>query len=111
MHPTCASELASNALQLVNAVRSEVREPLLSELPRGSIPTANTECPIAKALTAMILPEERRIVFCYPWHASAASKIWRASFADALLMSVNMPDAIYKFAIAFRHGLYPDLLA
>jgi len=109
MHIVCGSELASDALQLVNAVRSEVREPLLAELPRGSIRWANGECPIAKALTAIILPEERRIAFCYPWHASAATKTWRVSFTDALLMSVNMPDVIYDFAIAFRRGLYPDL--
>ena len=109
-HVACASQLASNALQLINAVRSEIREPLLAQLPRGSIRLANAECPIAKALTAIILPEERRIVFCYPWHASAANKIWRASFTDALLMSVNMPDVIYNFATAFRRGLYPDLL-
>jgi hypothetical protein len=105
-----ASQLASNALQLINAVRSEVREPALTALPRGSIHSANAECPMAKALGALILPEERRVVFCYPWYASAAAKVWRVPFADTLLMSVIMPDTIYDFAIAFRDGRFPDLL-
>jgi len=110
MRVRCASELVANALQLVNAVKREVGEPVLAALPRGSIHLANAECPVAKALSALILPEDRRIVFCYPWYASAATKIWRVSFADPLLMSVTMPDAIYDFAAAFRLSRFPDLL-
>ena len=103
-------ELVSTALRFINAVRREVGEPLLAALPRGSIHAAHAECPVAKALSALILPEERRVVFCYPWYASAATKVWRVSFADPLLMSVTMPDAIYDFATAFRRGRFPDLL-
>ncbi|MGH7781705.1 MAG: hypothetical protein ACREQR_17965 [Candidatus Binataceae bacterium] len=102
--------LMARALQLVNAVRREVGEPVLASLPRGSIDNAKAECPIAKALTALILLEERCVVFCYPWHASAATKVWRVPFADALLMTVIMPDSIKDFAAAFRRGLFPDLL-
>ncbi|MBF6558770.1 MAG: hypothetical protein IVW56_00670 [Candidatus Binataceae bacterium] len=65
---------------------------------------------MAKALSALILPDERRVVFCYPWYASAATKVWRVAFADPLLMSVAMPDAIYAFAAAFRLRRFPDLL-
>lgn len=110
MDAVFASQLASNALQLINAVRREVREPALTALPRGSIHSANAECPMAKALGALILPEERRVVFCYPWYASAAARVWRVPFADTLLMSVTMPEAIYDFAIAFRRSRFPDLL-
>ena len=110
MRTGCASELVANALQLVNAVRRELGEPVLAALPRGSIHRANAECPVGKALSALILLEERRVVFCYPWYASAATKVWRVSFADPLLMSVTMPDAIHDFATAFRRGLFPDLL-
>jgi hypothetical protein len=105
-----ASELIANALHLVNAVRREVGEPLLAALPRGSTHAANAECPVARAQGALILPEERRVVFCYPWYASAATKAWRVPFADPLLMSVTMPDAILDFTIAFRLGRLPDLL-
>jgi hypothetical protein len=104
------SECASNALQLVNALRREVGEPVLRGFPRGTIHAASSSCPLAKALTALILPEEHRIVFCYPWHASAATKAWRVSFTDTFLMSVHMPAAIYDFAVAFRRGLYEDLV-
>ena len=110
MRLRCASELVANALQLVSAVKREVGEPVLAALPRGSIHRANAECPVAKALGALVLPEERRVVFSYPWYASAATKVWRVSFADPLLMSVIMPDAIYDFATAFRRGRFPDLL-
>jgi hypothetical protein len=102
--------IVSRMLALVNAVRRETREPALNSLPRGSLRDPAARCPIAKALTARVLPEERRIVFCYPWHAAAAAKIWGVPFADPLLMSVAMPDAIHDFADAFRRGLLPDLL-
>ena len=110
MRVRCASELVANVLQLVNAVRREIREPVLAALPRGAIPTANAECPVARALGALVLPDERRVVFCYPWYASAATKVWGVSFADPLLTSVTMPDTIFDFTIAFRLGHFPDLL-
>jgi hypothetical protein len=103
-------ELVTAALRLVNAVRREIGESPLESFPPGSLEDADRQCPLAKAMTALVIPRERRIVFCYPWHASAATKVWRASFADSLLMSVIMPDAIYDFATAFRRGLLPDLL-
>jgi hypothetical protein len=103
-------ELVATALRLVNALRSETGEPPLESLPPGSLEDADRRCPIAKAMTALVIPRERRIVFCYPWHASAATKVWRVSFADSLLMSVIMPEAIYDFASAFRLGLLSDLL-
>jgi hypothetical protein len=103
-------ELVAPALRLVNAVRREIGESPLESFPRGSLEDADRRCPVARAMTALVIPRERRIVFCYPWHASAATKVWLVSFADPLLMSVIMPDAIYDFATAFRRGLYPDLL-
>jgi hypothetical protein len=103
-------EIVSRALVLVNAVRRETGEPALNSLPRGSLRDPAARCPIARALTALVLPEERRIVFCYPWHAAAAADAWRVPFADPLLMSVFMPDVLRNFAVAFRSGLLADLL-
>ena len=105
-----SKELVTPTLRLVNAVRREIGEPPLESLPPGSLEDADRRCPIAKAMTALVIPRERRIVFCYPWHASAATKVWQVSFADPLLMSVTMPDVIHDFATAFRRGLFPDLL-
>jgi hypothetical protein len=103
-------ELVATALRLVNAVRREIGELPLNSFPQGSLEDADSRCPLAKAMTALVIPREHRIAFCYPWHASAATKVWGVSFADSLLMSVVMPDAIYDFAAAFRRGLLPDLL-
>jgi hypothetical protein len=103
-------ELVATALRLVNAVRREIGEPPIESFPPGSLEDADRQCPLAKAMTALVIPRERRIVFCYPWHASAATKVWAVSFADSLLMSVIMPDALYDFATAFRRGLMPNLL-
>ncbi|MGC1397589.1 MAG: hypothetical protein WA827_03530 [Candidatus Binatus sp.] len=104
------TELVTSALRLVNAVRREIGEPPLESFPPGSLEDADSRCPLAKAMTALVILRERRIVFCYPWHASAATKLWGVSFADSLLMSVTMPDALYDFATAFRRGLLPNLL-
>ena len=103
-------EIVSRALVLVNAVRRETGEPALNSLPRGSLRDSAAQCPIAKALIALVVPEEGRIVFCYPWHAAAAVKAWSVPFADPLLMSVVMPDVLRDFAVAFRRGLFADLL-
>ncbi len=103
-------EIVSRALALVNAVRCETGDPALNSLPRGSLRDPAARCPIAKALTALVLQEECRIVFCYPWHAAAAAKAWSVPFADPLLMSVVMPDVLQNFAVAFRRGLFTDLL-
>jgi hypothetical protein len=102
--------IISTALSFINAIRREIGEEPLAALPRGSRNGAAGQCPIEEALAALIILQERRIVFCYPWHAAAAAKIWRVPFADPLLMSVTMPDAIHVFADAFRRGLLPDLL-
>ena len=56
------------------------------------------------------MPEERRIVFCHPWYATAATIVWRAAFCDPLLLSVMMPETLYDFATAFRAGAFPKLL-
>jgi hypothetical protein len=103
-------ELVDRALRLVNEVRHDTGEPTLTSFPAGSLEDAASRCPIAKALTAIVVLEERRIVFCYPWHAAAAAKGWRVPFADSLLMSVILPDALYEFADAFRRGLLRDFL-
>ncbi|MGH7813942.1 MAG: hypothetical protein ACREQI_08075 [Candidatus Binataceae bacterium] len=102
--------LARIALKFVNAIIRELGEAPLESFPRGSLKDATAQCPIAKALTALIFLEERRVVFCFPWYAAAATKVWSVSFADPFLMSVVMPDAIYEFSSAFRRGLLPDLL-
>jgi hypothetical protein len=104
------SDLVGQVLRLVNAVRAGVGDPTLESLPPGSLVNSDRACPIAKALSALILLDERRIAFCYPWYASAAAKIWKTPFCDALLLSVAMPDAIYDFAVRFRSGALPELL-
>jgi hypothetical protein len=95
-------------LALINAVRREVGELELDRLPSGCRSNPEYNCPIARALTALILPEERRISFHHPWHAAAATKLWKVPFTDPLLLSVEMPNVIYEFALAFRAGSLPD---
>ncbi len=102
--------IITTALSFINAIRREIGEEPLAAFPRGSLKGPAAQCPVERALTAMVMLQERRIVFCYPWHAAAAAKIWGVPFADPLLMSVAMPDAIHDFADAFRRGLLPDLL-
>jgi hypothetical protein len=104
------ADLVRQVLQLANAVRAEAGDPLLTSLPLGSLKQAEQACPIARALSALVVTEERRMAFCYPWYAAAASKVWGSPFTDALLLSVRMPDAIYEFAVAFRAGAFPELV-
>lgn len=102
--------IITTALSFINAIRREIGEEPLAAFPRGSLKGPAAQCPVEWALTALVVLQERRIVFCYPWHAAAAAKIWRVPFADPLLMSVAMPQAIYDFAVAFRCGRFADLL-
>jgi hypothetical protein len=102
--------LLRRVLRLANAVRAEAGDCVLESLPLGSIEEAEQACPIARALCALVIPSERRIVFRYPWYAAAAAKIWNRPFTDALLLSVRLPEALYEFATAFRAGLLPELL-
>lgn len=69
------------ALSFINAVRHEIGEEPLISFPRDSRKDPASQCPVEKALTALVILQERRIVFCYPWHAAAAAKIWRVPFA------------------------------
>jgi hypothetical protein len=101
--------IAATVLALINAVRREAGEGELESLPVGSRRNPQYNCPIARALTALIVPEERRISFHHPWHAAAATKLWKVPFTDTLLLSVEMPEAIYEFAVAFRAGNLPEL--
>lgn len=100
--------VVGGTLALINAVRREVGEDELDRLPLGSRVNPDYNCPIARGLTALILPLERRISFHHPWHAAAATKLWKEPFTDPLLLSVGMPEVIYQFAIAFRQGALPD---
>jgi hypothetical protein len=104
---TC--QLVQQVLGLVNAVRAEAGDAVLKCLPFGSLSNPEQACPVARALSALILPEERRVAFCYAWYATAASKVWGEPFRDTLLLSVTMPDAIHDFAMRFRSGAFPEL--
>jgi hypothetical protein len=106
---TDSSQLVQQVLRLVNAVRAEVGDTTLKSLPLGSLSKPEQACPVARALCALILPEERRVAFCYAWYATAASKIWGEPFRDTLLLSVSMPDEIHDFAMRFRSGAFPEL--
>jgi hypothetical protein len=105
-----ASDLVARVLGLVNAVRSEAGDPPLKALPLGSLAEADRSCPVARALSALVLVEDQRVVFCHAWYAAAAAKVWEAPFRDVLLLSVAMPDAIRDFALRFRSGAFPELL-
>ena len=104
-----AQEVAARTLSEVNRIRREVGEDELINLPAGSREDPDYNCPIARALLALVLPMEKRIAFQHPWHAAAATKLWLVPFADPLLLSVTMPQVIYDFAIAFRAGWFPQL--
>jgi hypothetical protein len=102
--------LIDDVLRLVNAVRERAGDSPQAALPAGSLRNPEQTCPVARALRAVVLAGERRIAFCHPWYASAASIVWRAAYRDALLMSVSMPEAVYEFVTAFRVGAFPQLL-
>jgi hypothetical protein len=102
--------LVDNVLRLVNAVRQRAGDPPLNNLPAGSLRNTEQTCPVARALHALVLANERRITFCHPWYAAAAATVWRAAYRDTLLMSVSMPEVVYEFVIAFRSGCFPHLL-
>jgi hypothetical protein len=104
------SQLLQLVLGLVNSVRADVGDATLTSLPLGSLSDPKQSCPIARALSALILPEERRVSFCYAWYANAASRIWAEPFRDPLLLSVTMPNAIRDFAVRFRAVAFPELL-
>ncbi len=105
-----ASDLVAQVLGLVNAVLTEAGELPLESLPLGSLTEGERSCPVARALSALVLVEDQRIVFCHAWYATAASKTWGVPFCDVLLLSVAMPDAIRDFALRFRSGALPELL-
>jgi hypothetical protein len=107
---SAASELVTEVLELCNSARIEAGDPKIASLPLGSLKDPDFNCPIAKALLAMVLPNEHRVVFTHPWYAAAATKVWRVPFCDALLTSAAMPQAIYEFAVRFRQGSFPSLL-
>ena len=102
--------LVQKVLQQINAVRREIGDSPLASLPKGSLRDPKMTCPVAKALRALILLDDRRIVFSHAWYAAAATKLWRMPFRDVVLLSVGMPDAVYDFATAFRAGEFPELL-
>jgi hypothetical protein len=102
--------LVDTVLELVNAVRHRAGDLPLTALPKGSLRNPEQTCPVARALHALVLTEERRIAFCHPWYAAAAATLWRAAYRDTLLMSVAMPDPVYEFVTAFRFGGFPQLL-
>jgi hypothetical protein len=102
--------LIQKVLQEINAVRREIGNFPLASLPRSSLRDPEMTCPVAKALSALILLDDRRIVFSHAWYAAAATKVWRMPFRDVVLLSVSMPDAVYDFATAFRAGAFPELL-
>lgn len=104
------SRLFERVLGLINKVRAEVGDAALTSLPLGSLSNPKQSCPVARALSALILPEERKVAFCYAWYANAASKMWAEPFRDPLLLSVTMPDAIHEFAVRFRAAAFPELL-
>jgi hypothetical protein len=101
--------LVATVLKAINVLRREVGDDELSCLPQGSTRTPDDGCPVARALTALVLLSERRISFHHPWYAAAAAKLWKVPFTDAFLMSVDMPEAIYEFSVAFRAGALPEL--
>jgi hypothetical protein len=103
--------LAAEVLKAINALRREVGDNELPCLPEGSRTSPDSACPIARALTALVRPAERRMWFHHPWYAAAATKLWRVPFTDTLLTSVEMPTVIYEFAVAFRAGAFPKLEA
>jgi len=107
--PKHGERLTAHALSAVNAIRREVGEDELDSLPAGARRNPEYNCPIARALTALVLPAERRISFHHPWYAAAATKLWKVPFTDPLLLSVEMPEAIYEFVVAFRAGALPEL--
>jgi hypothetical protein len=107
--PQRGEALTARALSAVNAIRLEVDEDKLDSLPVGTRSNPEYNCPIARALTALILPAERRISFHHPWYAVAATKVWKVRFTDPLLLSVEMPQTIYEFVVAFRAGAFSEL--
>lgn len=90
-------------------MRAEAGDAVLKSLPLGLLSKPEQACPVARALSTLMLPEERRVAFCYAWYAAAASKVWGEPFRDTLLLSVTMPDAIHDFAMRFRSGAFPEL--
>lgn len=107
--PEQRGRLTTRALSDVNAIRREVGEDELDSLPVGERSNPECNCPIARALTALVLPAERRISFHHPWYAAAATKLWKVPFTDPLLLSVEMPETIYAFVVAFRAGAFKEL--
>jgi hypothetical protein len=105
-----STNLLKTVLRLINAVRVEAGDRRLASIPRASLSDPDFECPVARALSALVLPDEQRLVFSRPWYAAAATKAWGVPFRDTLLSSVAMPAAIYEFAIKFREGKFPELL-
>jgi hypothetical protein len=102
--------LVREVLQLCNSARIEAGDPKIASLPHGLLRDPDSNCPVARALIAMVLPNEHRIVFSHPWYAAAATKVWGVPFCDALLSSAAMPQAIYEFAVWLRQGKFPRLL-
>jgi len=110
MGATDNAVLKRTVLRLVNAVRFEAGDHKLTSLPPASLDDPDFNCPVARALAALILPREGRIVFSRPWYAAAATRVWSVPFSDTLLSSVAMPRAVYEFAVMFRDGLFPEFL-
>jgi hypothetical protein len=106
--PQLGERIASRVLSAVNDIRREVGEEELNSLPAGARSDPERNCPIARALTALVLPAERRIAFHHPWYASAATKLWKVPFTDPFLLSVVMPEVAYLFVVAFRAGELPE---
>ena len=107
--PKHEETLTARALNAVNAVRREVGEDELDSLPAGARQNPEYGCPIARALTALVIEAERRISFHHPWYAAAATRVWRVPFTDPFLLSVKMPEIVYEFVVAFRAGALPEL--
>ena len=110
MGATNIADLQRIVLRLVNAVRVEAGDPRLGSFPLASLSDPDFQCPVARALSALVLLGEKRIVFSHPWYAAAATQVWKVPFLDPLLSSVAMPEPIYEFAIRFRDGQLPHLL-
>lgn len=99
----------AKVLKSINVLRREVGDDELVCWPKGSRKIPDDGCPVARALTALVLPREGRISFHYPWYAAASAKPRRVPFMDAFLMSVAISSITYEFAVSFRAGAFPEL--
>lgn len=106
--------LKDAALAYVNRVRQALGQPLLSELPKGSLSHAN-ECPIARGIEGSVVrcSTIRTNTMLTPkvgTHKDLAERLGSIETMEGLDTHLKHPEAVIRFIRAFDIGKMPELI-